>query len=207
MRDTASEPLRLMLYDRTCRGRGPLPGLSHAWSAGGILYGALRRIDAWHGVSSWAEGLDWLVEKSANRRIAEVQFWGHGEWGCAFIGEEKIDVRSLVPGHEHHAHLLALKARLVPDGQALWWFRTCETFGTRAGQDFARAWTRFLGCRAASHTYVINILQSGLSVLAPGEEPSWSEDEGVMPGAPRARPSHLRAPRTITCFHGAVPPG
>ena len=48
-----------MLYDRSCRGRGPLPGLSHAWSAGGALYRALGQIDACHGAWSWAEGLDY----------------------------------------------------------------------------------------------------------------------------------------------------
>ena len=98
-----------------------------------------------------------------------------------------------------------LKTRLVADGTALWWFRTCETFGKQVGHDFARAWTRFFGCRVAGHTYAINVLQSGLYVLAPGEEPTWSEDEAVVPGAARARSSSVLAPHTITCFHGAVP--
>ena len=64
-------PLRLMLFDRTCRGGRVMPGLSHAWSVGGVLYNKLGRIDAWHGVSSWAGGLDWLVDVSAKRPVID----------------------------------------------------------------------------------------------------------------------------------------
>jgi len=201
----AGVPLRLMLYDRTCRGGVVMPGLSHAWSVGGVLYGALRRLDAWYGATTWAEGLDWLLERSADRPIAELQFWGHGEWGCAFIEEDKLEVSALEPGHPLHERLVALKTRLVADGTALWWFRTCETFGMQVGHDFARAWTRFFACRVAGHTHAINFLQSGLHVLAPGEEPTWPVTEGVVPGAPRARSSSVLAPHTITCLHGAIP--
>jgi len=42
-------------------------------------------------------------------------------------------------------------------------------------------------------------------VLAPGEEPTWSETEGIEPGAPRAKDSSVLAPNTITCLHGALP--
>lgn len=202
-----SAPLRLMIFDRTCRGARLRPGLSHAWTIGGVLYGALGRLDDWRGVSTWIEGLDWLLARSEDRTISEIQFWGHGEHGCAWIEEDKLDLTALEPGHPVHERLVALKPRLVPDGRALWWFRTCGTFGTRAGHDFARAWTRFLGCRAAGHTHAINFLQSGLHELAPGAEPHWSEAEGYAPDLeePTGAPSSVFAPRTITCLHGAVP--
>lgn len=200
-------PLRLMIYDRTCRGRGPLPGLSHAWSVGGKLYNALGRLDAWHGVASWAECLDWLLASSARRPIAEIQFWGHGEWGGLWIDDELLTVAALRPDHPLHDRLTALTTRLVRDGKAMWWFRSCDTFGTKVGQDFARAWTRFFASRAAGHTYTINILQSGLHVLEPGAEPSWPETEGVVAGLSHAMPSHFLAPRTITCLHNVIPSG
>ncbi len=192
-----------MLYDRTCRGGRVLPGLSHAWSAGALLYKRLQRIDTWYGAASWAEGLDWILDASRDRSIAEIQFWGHGEWGGLWIEEELLTIAALEPGHVHHARLAEIKPRLAPD--ALWWFRSCDVFGTQRGHDFARAWTRFFGCRAAGHTYTINILQSGLHVLAPGAEPDWPLDEGVVPGLDHASPSSLRAPNTITCLHNAIP--
>jgi hypothetical protein len=200
-----TEPLRVMLYDRSCRGRGVAPGLSHAWAFGGVLYRALGRIDAWHGVWSWADGLDWLCEVARERPIAEIQFWGHGEWGGLWIDEELLTVAALRPGHYLHDRLAHVRARLVPGGDALWWFRSCDVFGTEVGHDFARAWTRFFGCRAAGHTHTINILQSGLHVLSPGEEPAWSLDEGVVPGLAHASESSVFAPRTITCLHNTLP--
>jgi hypothetical protein len=198
-----SEPLRLMLYDRSCRGRGLVPGLSHAWSVGGALYRALGRIDTCHGAWSWAQGLDWLCDAARERPIAEIQFWGHGEWGGLWIDEELLTAVALEPGHYLYDPLVRLKTRLAPN--ALWWFRSCDVFGTQVGHDFARAWTRFFGCRAAGHTYTINILQSGLHLLRPDEEPSWPLDEGVVPGLSHASESSVLAPRTITCLHNTVP--
>ncbi|HEX5063719.1 MAG TPA: hypothetical protein VFV99_30280 [Kofleriaceae bacterium] len=200
-----SRPLRVMLYDRSCRGRGlALGGLSHAWSFGGLLYRALGRIDAWHGAWSWSDGLDWFVEISRTRPIAEIQFWGHGEWGGLWIDEELLTAAALEPDHYLHARLAAVKARLAND--ALWWFRSCDVFGTQIGHDFARAWTRYFNCRAAGHTHTIMFVQSGLHMLAPNEEPTWSLDEGVVDGLAHASESSLRAPRTITALHNAIPP-
>lgn len=195
--------LRLMLFDRSCRGRGLVPGLSHAWSAGGLLYRALGRIDGQFGAGSWAEGLDWLAETARTRPIDEIQFWGHGEWGGLWIDEELLDARALVRGHYLHDRLVRVRDRL--DAGARWWFRSCDVFGTTYGQDFARHWTRFFGCSAAGHTHQIMVWQSGLHELLPGEEPTWSADEGVVDGLWHAADSGRGVPRTITCLHGKVP--
>jgi len=205
-----SAPLRLLLFDRTCVGAGLRPGLSGVWAAGRQLYRALGRLDAGYGAATWDEGLQWLAGFAPERPIAEIQFWGHGRWGQARIGEQVLDGAALQPGHPLHQPRLRLRPRLLPAGAALWWFRTCETFGTAAGHAFARAWTEFLGCRAAGHTFVIGAWQSGLHTLAPGAEPTWSVREGLPPNerAPAtALPSHRRAPNTITFLHGRVPAG
>ena len=201
-----ARPLRLMLHDATCRGGPARPGLSHAWTVGGALYRGLHHLDAWRGVASWAEGLEWLLDVAPSRRVAEIQFWGHGRFGAALIAGERLDVRALEAGHPHHARLAALRARLVGP-EALWWFRTCDTFGTAAGHEFARAWTRFHGCRAAGHTHVIGFWQSGLHVLGPAEEPTWSVEEGVDPSRPSSsgRASRPWLPDTISCLRAALP--
>lgn len=200
--------LRLLVFDRTCRGRPLLPGLSHAWGAGRHLYRALGRIDASFGATSWLEALGWLATLQPGARLAEVQYWGHGNWGNARIAADVLDERSLSPGHPHHDPLVAVGQRLRPGDDGLWWFRTCETFGTEKGQRFAARLADFLGCRVAGHTHVIGFLQSGLHSLLPGEAPDWPADEGVRPGAKpaaRGRSSSVRAPGTITCLHGRVP--
>src|SRR5256885_6236172 len=162
-------PLRLLVFDRTCAGRGPLPGLSHAWRAGRGLYGALGRIDAACGAASWAEALDWLGTHRPEARVGEIQYWGHGNWGNARLGGEMLDAGALAPGHVHFDRLRRVAARLLPGAEGLFWFRTCETFGTERGHAFARAWSRFFGCRAAGHTHVIGFWQSGLHSLLPTE--------------------------------------
>jgi hypothetical protein len=200
-----------MIYDRTCRGRYALPGLTATWRAGAGLYRALDRIDAWHGAGSWAEALEWAANIEPGSAIREIQFWGHGRWGCAKIDRDVLDARSLEPDHPLYSALSKIRDRLAPGGEALWWFRTCETFGTKVGQDFARAWSRFFGCRVAGHTYVIWLAQSGLHTLRPHEEPTWPVDEGLPPhggtGPTKALWSTPLAPNTISCFSGTIPEG
>ncbi len=202
------KPLRLMIYDDTCRGRPGLPGLTHSWIVGGKFYNVLGRLDAWKGCRSWEEALDWLATFEPERPIAEVQFWGHGKWGRAMIDRQRLDITDLSPASALFHPLLNVRARMTgPD--ALWWFRTCETFGAKVGHEFARAWTDTLECRAAGHTYIIGPWQSGLHALKPGDEIDWSVDEGLVEGTPdspkKALWSTARAPNTISCLRGDVP--
>jgi hypothetical protein len=199
--------LRLLVYDRSCVGRRFLPGLTDAWRVGSRLYGALGRIDATCPAASWAEALDWLAAVRPEARIREIQYWGHGHWGNARLDGEVLDQAALAPGHVHHPRLRRVAARLLPGAEGLFWFRTCETFGTAPGQAFARAWSRFFGCRAAGHTHVIGFWQSGLHSLLPEQEPSWPVGEGLGPGGNVAARSRPGAPNTISCFAGKVPAG
>jgi hypothetical protein len=201
--------LRLCLYDRTERGRGPLPGLTHAWAAGSALYRGLGRVDRAHGTESWDEGLEWLTTIEPDEPIAEIQFWGHGKWGRAFVNGEPLDLACLGRNHARGEALDRLRARLAPG--ALFWFRTCETFGAAAGQRFAGAFAERLGCRVAGHTYIIAFWQSGLHLLEAGSEPHWPLAEGLREGSPeepvRALWSGPRQPCTVSCLAGAVPRG
>jgi len=188
--------MRLLVYDRTCVRTGGR--LSPVWASGATLYRALGRIDASHGAESWADALAWIAAQEAP--ITELQYWGHGKWGCAFIDRDVLDAGRL-------PELAVLRERLAPD--ALVWFRTCETFGARRGQDFASRLADFLGARVAGHTHVIGFHQSGLHGLVPGARPHWSAAEGVAEGTPEApvsaRSSRPWAPHTITALRGAVP--
>jgi hypothetical protein len=169
------------------------------------VYRALRRIDARRGVSSWDEALQWVA--AAPEPIEELQYWGHGKWGAAFVGGEVFDGRDLWPNGRLRAGLEAVRERLAPN--ALVWFRTCETLGARPGIDFAMRLSDFLGARVAGHTFIIHAFQSGLCGVAPGMATHWSPDEGLLEGTPeaplRARSSAPWAPRTIHCLQGTVP--
>jgi len=188
--------MRVAVYDRTCVGRGG--NLTRFWSAGAALYRRLGRIDEACGAASWDEAVSWLA--SLREPIDELQYWGHGKWGCAMVDADVLDARSL-------SRLEPLRDQLAPD--ALVWFRTCETFGARRGIEFAERLADYLGARVAGHTYVIHFYQSGLHGLAPGTHADWSPDEGLVAGTAndpvRAKSSVPWAQRTITCLGSRVP--
>lgn len=189
-----------MVYDKTCvwtRGH-----LSPVWAAGANLFRRLGGIDDAHGVASWDEAFAWLSSRKAP--ISELQYWGHGKWGRAFVGEDCFDVATL---QHRRAQLESVRERLAPG--ALVWFRTCETLGAVAGHELAQRLADFFGARVAGHTYIIGFHQSGLHGVAPGVRPDWSVDEGLAEGtgdAPvRAKWSWPWAPRTVTALAGKVP--
>ncbi len=207
--------MHLLVYDATGQGKARLqPLLTASWKIGSTLY---RRhpapVDDVFGATSWEDALAWLCSVRPRARIDSVQYWGHGLFGRVLIADDVLDVSAFDPGHPRLNDLIALRQR-VRGEDTLFWFRTCATFGRPRGQAFARAFTRFFGCRAAGHTFVIGPLQSGLHSLRAGDEPSWSTTEGV-PASHHERaddpatalPSSLTAPHTISCLHGSVPAG
>ncbi len=201
--------LRVMIYDRTCGGRGWRVGLSRAWWAGAALYSALGRLDASRGVDNWTDALKWLATVGGDTPLREVQFWGHGKWGRLMIDGASFDVTSLERGSEHAGHVDRIASRLSPS--SLFWSRTCETFGANSGQLFARSLADRLNCRVAGHTYIIGAIQSGLHSLNPGKSPGWRADEGLLSGTPatpkQAAWSMPDAPNTITFLQGRIPEG
>lgn len=193
--------VRVLVFDRRAGA------LSMVWSAGAKLYRARGLIDRALGASSWQEALDFVATWAPEQALAEVQFWGHGKWGDARIGDERFDVQTLRRADPHAAALSAIARRVEPG--SLFWFRTCETLGAVPGQHFAASLADRLGCRVAGHTYIIDALQSGLHALDPGRVPDWEPSEGVLTGTPErpltALRSTAKAPRTITCFEGVLP--
>jgi hypothetical protein len=193
--------VRVVVYDKTCVGfRGG--DLSPIWAAGARLYRALRRVDAVYGVASWDEALTWLG--SLREPLDEIQYWGHGKWGCALVGDDVLDATAL---HMRRAKLDAVRERLNPDGVI--WFRTCETLGANRGIDFAQRLADYFGASVAGHTYIIAFHQSGLRGVAPGRRADWPADEGLAEGTAddprRAKWSRPWRDRTVTALTAAVP--
>lgn len=197
----AHDGLRLLVYDADAGG------LSFAWATGARWYRARGWLDRAKGAESWEEALEFLETTVPSRKVSEIQFWGHGKWGDARFGDERLELASLARGHPHGERLRRVAARF--DAGAVLWFRSCETLGASSGQAFAQALAGELGCTVAGHTYVIDLLQSGLHALRPGGAPDWDPEEGLAEGSAerplRALRSSPSAPRTITCFDGRLP--
>jgi hypothetical protein len=200
--------LKLLVYDDTCKGGRAKIGLTHSWWLGGSFYRRIGRFDGVCAAHSWREALDFLIGFEAARPIGEIQFWGHGKWGEARIARDILDISSLQETSPLYAGLQDVAARMQGP-QSRFWFRTCETFGAEKGHAFASAFSTFMNCLVAGHTYIIGPWQSGLHCIKPGETPDWPVEEGVRegtPGAPtRAFWSRPGRGRTITCLQDRIP--
>ena len=207
-RRAASSALRLLVFDKTCTETYGF-GLSTIWSAGSGVYRALQRQDARFGATTWAEALGWHATYEPDRPIAEIQYWGHGKWGCVKIDDDGFGSPELDASHAHAPVIDAIRDRLLPNGEALIWLRTCEAFGADAGIDFAHRLAHRMRAKVAGHTYVIGALQSGLRALEPGKRPRWSSVEGLREGTPAAPreafTSRVLAPRTIHFMANGFP--
>lgn len=197
--------LRLMVFDDTCRGAKYPIGLTHSWIAGALLYKSAGQLDATYGSTSWEQALKWLA--SFDEPIAEIQYWGHGKWGRMMIDRDRFDAENLKLTHPHAKYLDAIRDQLTPG--AMFWIRTCETFGATVGHDFAQRLSDRLGCATAGHTFIIGPWQSGLHVLYPGQTPHWDPAEGIQEGTvdepQKAYWSGARQPNTVTCLHMRIP--
>lgn len=200
-----SEPLKLMIYDKTdvrsnvkqLKALVPedfgerhgidldrldfeIPvGLTHSWFAGGKLYRLLRWVDTSAGFDNWGDALDWAL--SFDQPIQQIQVWGHGSPGKSWLKDEPLHRNSIRRG-PHAERLKAISERMTDDGVI--WFRNCSVFCGSRGRNFAKMWANGMNCRIAAHTHVIGAWQSGLHTIGPGEEPSWPENEGIAKGTP-----------------------
>ncbi|HMQ53157.1 MAG TPA: DUF4157 domain-containing protein [Anaerolineae bacterium] len=74
--------------------------------------------------------------------------------------------------------LVELRDRLCSSGAEVY-YRSCEAFQGKQGQEFAKASASFWRSKVIGHTKVIGLSQPGQKSLKPGQEPTWSETEGV----------------------------
>lgn len=181
-------------------------GLTHSWLVGGRLYEHFGAIDDCHGFSNWADALTWLVNYEPERKISQIQVWGHGSPGKSWIKGEPLHRMSVLKG-PHELSLRAVGERMTDDGVI--WFRNCSVACGEAGRRFMRTWADELDVRIAAHTHVIGLFQSGLHTLGPGEEPKWPATEGINEGHPErvmsCRNSMPWSPNTIFMLKGSIP--
>jgi hypothetical protein len=180
--------MRVIVYDAT---DNTLVGLS--WKATAPLMVAAGVVDLRIPVVSWGH----LVARlEALRGVTQVQFWGHGSPGKAYVQNAGIG-----PFVDMDAAADIRKA-LAPG--ALWWWRTCASFAGAQGHRFAVSWARALSCRVAGSTFNIGFpWHSGVHSVVPGQTPAWSTGEGMKDG--RTLWSTPRAPNTLPTWAMEIP--
>lgn len=214
-----NKPIRVMIYDDSTLRDGwdgfKEDGLALSWKWGDKLYRMFGGFDVSFGAQNINEALDYLVELSEKEKISQIQFWCHGWPGRLYLGDSYLDERSFYRNRETAKKISLISERMTDDG--LFWFRACSTFAGEAGQTFAKRFVELINNdntarRAAGHTYIIGMLQSGLYTLGKNEEPGWDVNEGLVAGESVSFPqklqwSNLFRPNTILFLRGAIPKG
>ena len=125
-------------------------------------------------VRSWDEAMDLLCHIADRQQLSEVQVWGHGGSGKAFIGRHVLDEAYLRTSPSFH-RWAALKP-FQQDPVPLIWFRTCYTMKGEGGHAFAALLASELSCRVAGYTQYIHVLQRGLVVASHDGAADWSDE-------------------------------
>ena len=175
--------------------------LRFSWVTGGKFYKLFRSVEHYNGFDNWIEALKWICSVEPDKKINSLQFWGHGSPGRVWINGDFLSARSVLASSDHKVHLSNLKNRLTND--SLVWFRSCNVFAGKEGQLFAKVISSALECRIASHTYIVGPWQSGLHTIKPGQEPAWTEEEGL--DGDKKLWSMPWSPNTVFCLTGKVP--
>lgn len=140
--------------------------LGVGWDVGSALAGVGNGYYVIRAVS-WEDA---FTQLSTFSNVDEVQFWGHGNPGNAFIGRD--------PLNEQVAERNAARLRGVFSPNALLWLRTCSSFNTVAGRSFASKLSQSFNVRVAGHTVYIHAIHKGLVHLEVGGTPNWADDSG-----------------------------
>jgi len=216
MNKLEKQSIRVMIYDSTTLKDGwdglKEDGLALSWKWGAVLYKLRNKVDLVIDATNWKGALTLLLILSAGKKIEEIQFWGHGRAGAAYIGTDRLDIADLLAGQQEEVRslLLQLKGRMTND--SLIWFRTCATFCGEIGHAFAYELAQLMECRVAGHTHIIGPWQAGLHTLSPNDKPYWSLEEGIAEGTPRRIRKHLwsipfKSPNGISCLTSEIPEG
>lgn len=181
---------RLIVFDAT---RKPSL-LEEGWTIGTVSMWMRERVDGMLGALSWREAFDWIRSRRRDQGlIQEVQFWGHGASGDAYINGQSL------------AHHIGMNTQGLMNPEGLFWLRTCGSFHGRRGKLFAEKLSENLDCRVAGHTFKIGLLHSGLHLLAQGERAYWPEQEGEGKKEGTTAGSGLFKPNTIPFFVSTIP--
>jgi hypothetical protein len=109
----------------------------------------------------------------ASFNIPGLDKYGHLSLWTIFIGASKLarEAQGWYAGLTRQQKLLMQLRDTICGPSAEVYYRSCEAFRGKTGQEFAKASTRFWRSKVIGHTKIIGLTQPGKKVLKPGEEP------------------------------------
>lgn len=166
--------MRLVVYDNKPGAGLGNAGLRLSWKLWAWKQLQTKECDAVLAANSWFDVISWA---SKQPQITWLQYWGHGSDGAVYCGDKALKPTDLA----------LLKGKLRPE--AYIWFRSCFTFKSTWGRDFARSVRKHTGVKVAGHTKLIGLTQPGLQVLKVTGDVDWNDAEG----------------KSIWCFQSKLP--
>jgi outer membrane protein OmpA-like peptidoglycan-associated protein len=207
-RDSPGKHCKFYVYDST-----EPTGMAWKWKAAALALATPRPgayvIPSGKNIEEALKGIfDTYASKDCDC-TEEVQFWSHGSPGNAMSITESNDELTIkdfeipdlkkfgygptsLPGYREwndklttRQRRLVLLRRTICDPDAEIYYRSCEAFQGKKGQEFAKASTEFWGSKVVGHTKVIALTQPGKKELKPCQEPFWPESEGTGEPSPK----------------------
>jgi hypothetical protein len=166
-RSRPSNGKRVLIYDDTGNGL-----VEFTWKYGALMYKSY--FDHCIAASSWESAIRELASTIGNgARVVELQFWGHGCEGVAFVGRDELTVASLASSEWQ-----AIRDIFVDN--AVLWFRTCRTFNGSQGRNFANQFAAHFRekVKLVGHTVNIGAMHAGLVVKHQRQPATWSDGSG-----------------------------
>ena len=179
--------MRVLVYDKT-QGF-----LSFLWSLGQYF----SKFDLVIPARNWADVI-YALEMADD--VEELQFWGHGTSGGAFINGSPTTKQILTS--------IGLAGNFRASPRSFIWWRACSVFSRQIGANFAASAVKATGCSHVGHTRIVSapwpMFQSGGYGLRVGEEVWWDPDEGLNKLG-ECKGSHPFVKNTIFVLKMSVP--
>lgn len=177
--------------------------LANSWRRGSSLFHRAGRFDHLIAATSWHQVVLQLLRLEGE--ITEIQFWGHGSPGAAYVGGKSL--RFGYDPSPFNKDFTELRDRI----NGTLWFRTCATFTGTMGRRFMSELAGYLDITVAAHTFNIGPFHSGLHSFSVGDSMDWDLNEGIKKGTPERIESLQWSmpwdPNTLAFFQMDIPEG
>lgn len=130
------------------------------------------------GAKSWDDAFKQLGQIAKIHNIWWVEFWGHGNSGKAFIGNEELTLEKAKRLMSRYNINSSCFSRGYVDYTPLFWFRTCSTAKGYTGKRFIEGIAKYLDINVYGHSKDIGMTHGGICCSNGGNK--WRSNIGSV---------------------------